>query len=138
MTFTCTAFLATTLLLSAAPADDWPEFRGPNGDGVVKDGKLPTEWGPDKNVVWKQAVDGNGCSAVLMDDALIFTCDGGRDPFIAALDKNNGKVLWKTERKLGDNQTFSFGTPLVITVKDQRQVVSPTSNGVAAYDPADG
>jgi outer membrane protein assembly factor BamB len=256
MTLTCSALLAATLLLSApAPPvghvsnvpPQWGEFRGPDGDGLLKDGKLPTEWGPDKNVAWKRAIDGkgwsspviaggkvylttavpagengdkelslralcldaadgkvlwnkevfvqdakapaihaknshasptplvrdgrlyvhfghqgtacldpdgkvlwrntdlkyepvhgNGGSPVLVGDALIFTCDGASDPFVAALDKDNGKLLWKTERKLGTTQTFSFGTPLVITVKDKKQVVSPASNGVCAYDPADG
>jgi outer membrane protein assembly factor BamB len=228
------------------PADSWPEFRGPAGEGRYN-GTLPTEWGSDKNVAWKQEipgkgwsspvvvdgkvyvttaapigekdgkelslralcldaangktlwdkevfqegpkapgihgknshasptplvrdgrvyvhfghqgtasldldgkviwtnndlkyapVHGNGGSPVLVDDALIFSCDGGADPFIVALGKADGKVLWKTERNLGKVQTFSFGTPLVITVKGKKQVVSPASSGVCAYEPATG
>ena len=98
----------------------------------------------DGKVIWRNVdlkyapVHGNGSSPVLVDDLLIFSCDGASDPFLVALDKGNGKVRWKTKRKLGTTQTFSFSTPLVIDVKGKTQVVSPTSNGVAAYDPADG
>ena len=31
----------------------WSQFRGPNGSGVNETTGLPTEFGPDKNVVWK-------------------------------------------------------------------------------------
>src|SRR5262245_8506196 len=42
-------------------AEDWPEFRGPTGQGLAS-GRLPTEWGPAKNVVWKQPIPGRGWS----------------------------------------------------------------------------
>jgi outer membrane protein assembly factor BamB len=34
-------------------ADNWPQFRGPNGSGVSTETNLPSEWSPDKNVAWK-------------------------------------------------------------------------------------
>ena len=119
---------------------------------LVRDNRLYVHFGHqgtacldlDGKLIWQNTdlkyapVHGNGGSPVLVDDALIFGCDGAENPFLTALDKNSGKVLWKTDRKLGDRQTFSFSTPLVITVKGKKQVVSPASGGVAAYDPADG
>ena len=49
------AFLFIALLAApaAAPTDEWSRFRGPNGSGVSTSTRLPTEFGPDKNVVWK-------------------------------------------------------------------------------------
>jgi len=98
----------------------------------------------DGKVVWRQTalkyspVHGNGGSPALVGDALIFSCDGARDPFIAALHKDTGKLLWKTPRDNNANRTFSFSTPLAIIVNGQTQVVSPTSGGVMAYDPKSG
>ena len=56
------AVVVIVLGVSAARADDWPEFRGPTGQGHAK-GSLPTEWGPDRNVAWKQDVPGEGWSS---------------------------------------------------------------------------
>ncbi|UCC40692.1 MAG: serine/threonine protein kinase, partial [Candidatus Aminicenantes bacterium] len=35
---------------------DWPQFRGPNGSGVGQTTGLPSEFGPDKNVIWKKTI----------------------------------------------------------------------------------
>ncbi len=34
-------------------AKNWPQWRGPDGNGISKSKGLPTTWGPDKNIVWK-------------------------------------------------------------------------------------
>ena len=237
-------------LLAAAPAraDDWPEFRGPTGQGIVRDGSLPVEWSRTKNVAWTQQIPGRGWSSpvvadgriylttavpvpgsrtndqslaalcleartgkvvwerevfrqdgakaprphrknthasptplvhdgrlyvhfghqgtacldpagkvlwrntslkyvpihgnggtpILVESALVFSCDGGDTAFVVALDRNTGRVLWKTGRKTEAFKKFSFSTPLLITVKGQQQVISPGSNMVGAYDPETG
>ena len=45
--------LMVLLTLVGAGADEWSQFRGPNGTGVSDTKGLPTEFGPQKNVVWK-------------------------------------------------------------------------------------
>jgi outer membrane protein assembly factor BamB len=95
-------------------------------------------------VVWRQTelkyppVHGNGGSPVLVDGALVFSCDGREAPFVAALEAATGRVRWKTERKTSAKNQFSFSTPLAITIGGATQVVSPGSGFVAAYDPRDG
>src|SRR5687768_8327995 len=53
------------LMLSCVPAaaSNWPEFRGPSGQGTSDETGLPTEWGPDENIAWKSAVPGEGWSS---------------------------------------------------------------------------
>src|SRR6058998_2148175 len=41
------------LLPLAVPAGDWPQFRGPFGNGVAQETEAPLHWGPGKNVRWK-------------------------------------------------------------------------------------
>jgi outer membrane protein assembly factor BamB len=96
------------------------------------------------NVQWRSTklryvpVHGNGGTPVRVDDRLIFAADGSDQQFIAALDCASGDVVWKTNRNCSYYKKFSFGTPLVITVTGKKQVVSPFSGAVAAYDPQDG
>jgi len=95
-------------------------------------------------VRWRQTalkyspLHGNGGSPALMDNTLVFSCDGTKDPFIVALDANTGEVRWKTPRNTDAEKKFSFSTPLVIEVGGARQIISPGSGFVGAYDPADG
>ncbi len=98
----------------------------------------------DGKLLWRNAelryvpVHGNGGSPILVDDRLIFSCDGGDKQFLVALDPANGKVLWKTDRNSQAFKKFSFSTALAIVVKGKKQIVSPASDAVIAYDPADG
>ena len=69
---------------------------------------------------------------------MVFHCDGGDRRFIVALDCNTGDVRWKTDRSDEADRKFSFSTPLLITVGDQKQIISPASDAVYAYDPLTG
>jgi outer membrane protein assembly factor BamB len=95
-------------------------------------------------VIWKQTdlkyspVHGNGGSPILVGNALIFSADGGSDPFVVALDKTSGKVLWKVKRETTAKKNFSFSTPTLITVKGQQQIITPGSGVVCALDPLTG
>lgn len=95
-------------------------------------------------ILWRNStlsyppVHGNGGSPIVVDDTLVFSCDGASEPFVVALNKNNGSVLWKTFRKSDAKKKISFSTPLLISVNGQKQVVSPGSGMVCAYDPKTG
>jgi outer membrane protein assembly factor BamB len=95
-------------------------------------------------VIWTQIelgyspVHGNGGSPALVDGSLVFSCDGAKDPFVAALDAATGKLRWKTPRNTTAKKPFSFSTPLAITVGGATQVILPGSGFVGSYDPRDG
>ena len=231
--------------LAASAAEDWPEFRGPTGQGISAATGLPVEWSATKNVAWKVAVagagwsspaisdgiiflttgvrnagggvslralaldtatgrmrwdaeifsateasvepmhdknspasptpivegdrvyvhfghhgtacldragkilwrnnalrydplHGNGGSPALVGDLLVFNADGTKSPFVAALDKRTGELVWKAARAVEVRQHFSFCTPLVITVGGRAQIITPGSGAVSALDPKDG
>jgi outer membrane protein assembly factor BamB len=245
---TLLASLLFIALTSPVRAENWPEFRGPTGQGHYAGKTLPLEWGPDKNVVWKEKipgrgwsspivfegrvylttaipvseekkgdqslcalcldaatgkllwqtpvflqkgstapnihgknshasptaiidgkrlyvhfghqgtaaldfqgkilwrntelkyapVHGNGGSLILADGKLVFSIDGSDKQMLVALDPETGKVLWQTDRKSSAVKKFSFSTPLYIADGGRKQIISPASDMVAAYDPADG
>ncbi|MDA1273142.1 MAG: PQQ-binding-like beta-propeller repeat protein [Verrucomicrobia bacterium] len=95
-------------------------------------------------IIWRNSslkyepVHGAGGSPLLVDDMLVFSCDGGSDPFLAALDTRDGSVRWKVRRDTDAAKTFSFSTPLLIDVEGRQQVISPGSNVLAAYEPENG
>jgi len=82
---------------------------------------------------------GNGGSPVLVDGALIVSCDGSDMQFVIALEADSGQVRWKRARPTIDrNRKFSFSTPLVIEVDGKTQIVAPGTNHVVSYDPQSG
>ena len=88
---------------------------------------------------WLAPCHGNGGSPILVDDKLIFNCDGAKDPFVVALNKHTGDVTWKaTRKKTKASNKFSFSTPLLIDEGGRKAVVSPGSGAVCAYNPDNG
>ena len=61
-------------------AADWPQWRGPTGDGVSTETGFPTEWTATKNVKWKVKLPGAGNSSpVVKGNDVILTATSGRD-----------------------------------------------------------
>jgi len=120
---------------------------------IYEDGRLYVHFGhqgtaalavKDGAVLWKTRkieyvpVHGGGGSPTVWEDFLIFSCDGSKERFVVALDKNSGREKWRTERHGDVKRRFSFTTPLVIEVNGRSELISPGSGGVFAYDPASG
>lgn len=61
---------------TCAPANsaDWPQFRGPSGDGVVTSSNLPTRWGGFEPIAWQAQIPGHGWSSpVVVGDRIWLT-----------------------------------------------------------------
>lgn len=83
-------------------------------------------------------VHGAGCSPVLIDGKLIFSCDGASDPFVVALSAEDGTEVWRYMRQGQAPKYFAFCTPLVIEVDGKKQVFSPGADQANALDPETG
>lgn len=59
--------IATGLSASLVADEPWPEFRGPNGNGIARAENLPVEFGEDQNQVWKTPLPGRGWSSPVFD-----------------------------------------------------------------------
>ena len=65
--------LGCCLLAASSHAESlWPEFRGPTAQGFSTAKGLPTEWAPDKNIVWRSEVAGKGWSSPVVANGKIF------------------------------------------------------------------
>ena len=75
-------------------AGDWPNWRGPHGNGTADGAGYPTEWSAEKNVVWKYELRGRGASTPTVAGDSIFvtsTIDGQNTVIALGMD---GKERW--------------------------------------------
>jgi len=89
------------LLLAAvsAPAANWPQWRGPNGDGISAETNVPVKWSATENVAWQTAVPGEGHSSpVVWQDSVFLTTalSNSAERVLLRFDARTGKILWQT------------------------------------------
>jgi outer membrane protein assembly factor BamB len=101
-------------------------------------------------IVWKNSdfkckfVQGAASSPVLYKDLVILHYEGVDVRFLVALDKSNGRLVWKSDRPsepykpLPDIGKKAYTTPLVINVKGRDMLISNGSAVCIAYDPGTG
>ena len=80
-----------------ALAEDWTQFRGPNGSGVSTSKGVPETFGPTKNVVWKTELPAGHSSPVLTRDRIFVTAHTKEKLLVICLDRQTGKILWQRE-----------------------------------------
>ena len=131
----------------AAELGDWPQFRGPNSDGHVKNVVSPLEWSDSKSVAWKIAIPGLGWSSPALAQGKVFLTtavpnDGGLSLRALALDAKTGKIVWEREvraiakaPKIHSKNSHASPTPVV---RDGSVFVHFGALGMASLAAADG
>ena len=119
------------LLPLALPAEDWPQFRGPYGNGVAQEDEAPLHWGPAQNVRWKAALPGPGNSSPIASHGRVFvTCaeDAGKKRNLYCFDRRTGKELWV--------RTVAF--PIVEPTHKSNEILCSMLTRLVACDPKTG
>src|SRR6185436_14013282 len=88
--------LVTVVTLAAAPGE-WSRFRGPNGSGVAEGASLPSEFGPERNLVWKTDLPPGYSSPIVSGNRIYLTGFRAEHLVSFALDRTTGKLLWERE-----------------------------------------
>jgi outer membrane protein assembly factor BamB len=114
------AALFLTASVVAAPAavraENWPQWRGPNNDGISTETNLPAEWGEGKNIAWKLPLPGMGGSTpVVWGDRIFLTSEDGSDLVLMCVG-TDGKERWKRKvaaatRKIRTEANGASATP---------------------------
>jgi outer membrane protein assembly factor BamB len=127
-------FSATAALLASwAAAADWPQFRGPGGQGTSSEQGLPTKWSNTDNIVWKVELPGAGTSSpIFVGDKIFLTCYSGyNEPGqrggnqedlkrqVVCLSRTSGKQIWAKEvpsklpeqERIRDDHGYASNTP---------------------------
>jgi hypothetical protein len=98
--FAVVCFALWALVASAA---DWPNFRGPAGQGISQEKDLPTTWGDTANLAWKTKLPSAGASSeITVGDRVFVTCYSGygigKSIFNASPAVSNGQLLLQSDR----------------------------------------
>jgi outer membrane protein assembly factor BamB len=111
-------------LLSVARAENWPQWRGPNLNGVSSEKNLPAKWTAEENVAWKLPMPGwSGSTPVIWRDRVFLNVADADSLYLWCVDKTNGTVVWK---KL-------LGTGNVKMRKQNMSSPSPVTDGKYVY-----
>src|SRR5262245_21941580 len=91
-------FILLLACAPAAPAGNWPGFRGPEGNGLSREKGLPVRWSKTDNVRWKVALQGAGVSTpVVWGDRVFLTASDGRlndRLHVVCYRRGDGRELW--------------------------------------------
>ena len=129
-------------LLLMTVAQDWPQFRGPDGQGHSTVTSVPQKWADDSaNIKWSAAIDGLGWSSPVLADGKIWlttATDGNKSLRAVCVDAATGKILhnvevFKVESPGPAHKKNSYASPTPILDKD-RVYVHFGSNGTAALN----
>jgi hypothetical protein len=86
------------LLGSPAAAENWPQWRGPRGDGTSLEFNLPVHWSGTSNLLWKTAVPGLGHASPIVWSNRVFTASAlpeTEDRMLLCFDRETGRSLWQ-------------------------------------------
>ena len=92
----CVVYFVALLSATAQNQTNWPQFRGPNGDGVAETGRLPVRFGEGENVTWKTALHGRAWSSPVIWGTQIWLTTANKDAkelSVLCVDKDSGKIV---------------------------------------------
>ncbi|MCH2114163.1 MAG: PQQ-like beta-propeller repeat protein [Pirellulales bacterium] len=124
------------LISPSTAAENWPDWRGPQGGGIAAPGVYPTNFSADKNVLWKVALPGRGSSTpVIWGDRIFVTSPiDGQDGVICY--DFGGEEIWRNSLGLerpGKHANGTGSNPSPVT-DGTRVVVYYKSGTVACLD----
>ena len=110
-------------------AEDWAQFRGPNGQGHYPSNDLPVTWSEHEAIVWKKPIPGRGWSTPVTRDNNIWlttATESGHSLRALCLTANAGKILW-------DAEVFHPAKPQQINAKNSHASPSPIIDSGRMY-----
>jgi outer membrane protein assembly factor BamB len=127
---------------------NWPQFRGPETDGISPESGLPLQWSSTQNVRWKTRMPGPGHSSpIAWEDRIFLTAfrpERGLNPWtnrgqllVLSINKRDGKVLWEREVPVAQiEKTHSTNAPASPTPATDGSLVYVYfgSKGLVAFD----
>jgi outer membrane protein assembly factor BamB len=138
------ALLAILGLVGALSSDDWPQFRGPDGQGTAAAG-LPVTWSETEHVTWQTPIHGRGWSSPIVVGGRVWLTTAtpdGKALGVVAVDRRSGAIVQDatlfevaTPQYAHPFNTYASPTPVA---DGERVYVTFGSPGTAALDARTG
>jgi len=137
----------TAVLLSSLPVvvsnrapDDWPQWRGPNRDGISAERGLLKDWpsgGPP--LAWKASGAGEGYSSFATSNGRLYTLGArGGTEYVIAYDAASGKRLWESAHGRRFSNDRGDGPRATPTIEGDRLYAYGASGDLSVMDTATG
>lgn len=137
--------LALLTLPLVRGGENWPQFRGPTGQGTSDAKGLPLTWSETEHVTWKVPIHGKAWSSPVVYGNQIWltsATEDGKELFVIAVDRQSGRTLHDLKVFQNDSPQYadrfnSYGSPTPV-IEEGRVYVSFGSTGTACLDTQTG
>ncbi len=137
-------YFALAAMVLACPfgvfADNWPGWRGPNGDGISQEDNLPVRWNRDQNVRWRVELPEAGNSTPIVWENRVFVTQPmqeGKRRTVICFDRLTGQRLWQAGVDAVEmeptHRTNPYCSPSPVT-DGERVIAWFGSSGLVAFD----
>ncbi len=101
-------------------ADDWPAWRGPQGNGISSESEAPLNWNASENIAWRTEIPGRGRSSPIVFGNRVFVTTGVEEDQsrrVICIDRSDGKIQWSAVvhngpgGKMHQDNTMASSTP---------------------------
>jgi outer membrane protein assembly factor BamB len=124
------------LLVSIAPAENWPAWRGPTANSISAETGLPVKWSTDENIAWKLPLPAwSGSTPIIWGDHIFLNVAGGDgNLYLWDVERPKGsggpKILWKKLLGDGDHKERKQNMSSPSPVTDGKHVWALTGTGI--------
>ena len=120
-----------TILVATLSADNWPQWRGPQLNGVSTEKGLPLTWTADSNVAWKLPLpEWSGATPIVWGDSIFLNVAQGSTLSLWCVDRKGPTVLWKAPLGGGNHQERKQNMSSPSPVTDGTRVYAMTGTGI--------
>ena len=138
-------FVLSVLALGSTVYAQWPQFRGPTGQGISDAKGLPMKWSESENLAWKTPVHGRAWSSPVVLDGQVWmttATEDGKELSAICVDAASGKIvhdlkLFRVAEPQFAHKFNSYGSPTPV-LEPGRAYVTFGSPGTACLDARTG
>ncbi len=118
------------LLVATLSAQNWPQWRGPQLNGVSAEKGLPLKWTPESNVAWKFPLpEWSGATPIVWGELIFLNVAEGDALALWCVDRKGPTVLWKAPLGGGNHKERKQNMSSPSPVTDGTRVYAMTGTG---------
>ncbi len=119
------------LLVATLSAQNWPQWRGPQLNGVSTEKGLPLKWTPESNVAWKFPLpEWSGATPIVWGELIFLNVAEGDALSLWCVDRKGPTVLWKAPLGGGNHKERKQNMSSPSPVTDGTRVYAMTGTGI--------